>query len=193
MSTIPCLKTPQHQTKSQTNRWLKTILSGILIAIPLYFNELQSSYANNLKGAIARSLPNNEIIKSPEQKGRGKLIVRNGNSLDAIVKLIEPPTNRLIASLYVRSGQTAELTGIPDGSYQIIFAKGSDWNAETSTFTRDVGYIKFERIVEFITRTRPQGNSPVIEITIYKITLHSVPEGTATTTPISASEFNKYK
>jgi ribosomal protein L37AE/L43A len=135
-----------------------------------------------------RTLPSSTVITSPAQSGRGSLEVSNGTSRDAYIKLVAPSSSQLVAAFYVKSNSTFTLQGIPDGVYQVLFVLGEDWDSKTRTFTTNASFSRFDRSLNFVT-TR-QTNST--RYTIFKLTLHSVVGGDATTSPINEQEFTDY-
>jgi hypothetical protein len=55
---------------------------------------------------------------------------------DVVITLVQSGSTTATASMYVRSGATAELTGIPAKTFQIYEASGTDWDASNRQFTR---------------------------------------------------------
>jgi hypothetical protein len=47
---------------------------------------------------------------------------------------------------YLRAGDNFVMYGIADGSYQIRFASGSDWDQEQQSFTHNASSMAFERL-----------------------------------------------
>jgi hypothetical protein len=159
-------------------------------------SDVPVSQANAKTATILASLTspqNGEVLVSPTPYGNGQLIVKNGTSQDAIVKLINPDIDQIVASFYIRAKQTATLKNVPDGSYRIIFTTGKNYNSGTSLFTRNVSYSKFDKIATFSTRVRQEGNSQYTQFSIMQITLHPVVGGNAKTQNIPQREFQKYR
>jgi hypothetical protein len=140
-----------------------------------------------------RSLPNGTVLAPPDPQGYGTLKVDNGTDRDAVVKVIDPQTSQLVGSFYASASQQSELQNIPDGTYEIIFTLGTDWDKAASTFTQNISYSRFGSTPEYTTRERVEGNTVYTDTSVYEITLHPVPSGKVPITTIDLSEFAKYK
>jgi hypothetical protein len=137
--------------------------------------------------------PNGKVLFQLKQKGVGQLTVKNGTAHDAVVKLINPRLNKVVASFYVRANQNAELKDIPNGSYNVVFGTGKYWSPSAARFTKQVSYSMFEKTFDFTTRTRQEGESRVTEYSVFEITLHPVVNGNVKTKNISEKDFQKYQ
>jgi hypothetical protein len=78
-------------------------------------------------------------------------------------------------SIFIQSGNAAQVKSIADASYTIYVQQGSGWNNDLKVFTTDVQYSKFDTTATFATKREREG----IRYTNLSITLHSVPGGTA--------------
>ena len=116
--------------------------------------------------------------------GLGRLQVVNGTDFDAVAVLVESSTNLPRRAIYIRRSETGVLTEIPRGTYQLRFQLGTSWHVNRY-FCRVAGTSEFDRPVDFEEREK----SDSIEYSTFKITLHPVPLGTATTHSILASAF----
>ena len=56
-----------------------------------------------------------------------KLEVSVGSNTDAVIKLINVKSERCIRYTYIRSGETYNITHIPQGKYYLKIAYGKDW------------------------------------------------------------------
>jgi hypothetical protein len=133
-----------------------------------------------------RSLPSSPILLS--QAMGGALQVSNGTNSDAYVKLVEPLSRQLVGAFYVKSNSTFSLEQIPDGTYKVLFVLGNGWNPGTQSFTKNKHFAKFDKSLNFTTRQVSNG----IQYSIFKITLHPVADGNASTSRVNEQEFDSY-
>lgn len=172
---------------------LKRSRVGIAVSLAVLTFGLSVAHLGSVNSAPPRFLPNGTIIaKINPLTGYGKLAIENGTDRDAVVKLVDPKIKRAVASFYIRANNQAELSGISDGSYQIFFTQGTDWDATTARFTKAASYLKFDKMVDFVTKKVEQDGFPLLETPIWEITLHPVPGGNTTSQAMSESEFCKY-
>jgi hypothetical protein len=115
--------------------------------------------------------------------GGGRLHVENGTKHDAVVTLAKG--GRAVRQIYLRSGRDGGFSDIADGRYRLFYASGAGWNSDLGIFTRSVEYNKFDAPVTFTTRTVNNG----VEYTTYEATLHAVPDGQASASPVSANSY----
>jgi hypothetical protein len=119
------------------------------------------------------------ILKPDGLNGENSLKIRNGTGLDAAVKLLtstEPPrTNWMI---YIRSGDTKVIKGIPRGLYLLRFALGTDWYPATRKFLLDREFYQANGDFDF-TEGETESTSGVRSVghTEIDVTLHLVPNG----------------
>jgi hypothetical protein len=116
--------------------------------------------------------------------GLGKLTIDNGRDVDAVAVLASLAGTPLRA-VYVRAGESFTLTSIGDGSYQLYFTVGEDWDLASGRFTRQPRYVRFEKNLDFQTSG--------LTYTAIKVTLHPVPAGTARTQTVSPDDFPRLK
>lgn len=141
---------------------------------------------------LNRSLPFSKVIDSPATTGPGSLKVSNGTSHDAYIKLVEPVSQTLLASLYVKSHSPFTLGHISDGTYQVLFASGEDWDWRAKSFSRSKRFARFDRSLEFATTQRTDETHIYTEYATFELTLHPVVGGNAKTSGLSEEEFNRY-
>lgn len=145
----------------------------------------------------ARSLPASSTISYSARDGSGVLMVSNGTSRDASVKLVNAKEHTLVAHFYVKAGDVYSIDNLPDGVARLYFAIGTDWESAEKKFTRDVSWSEFDRELRFATdvrhsRTR-EGVETITTSAKVEVTLHSVIEGNARTSRISQKEFDSFK
>jgi hypothetical protein len=74
--------------------------------------------------------------------------------------------------------------GIPDGTYEVFFTTGNDWDDVNQRFTRDCSFEKFDDPVEFTTRDLEDS----IEYSIWELSLATL-GGNAPTTLVDPGAF----
>ena len=77
------------------------------------------------------------------------------------------------------------MTGVNDGTYNIFFTGGADWDAGARAFTRDCAFQQFEDRLAF----RTERTSTQIRWSTWKITLQPVAGGTARTSEVDPEDF----
>lgn len=105
------------------------------------------------------------VLESQYLNGNGVLEVDNAQgSSDAIVTLTRISSKIPVYSVYIRKGSTYEIEGLPDGSYNVYFAMGENWDTNKKRFLINPYYQKFEDSFEFYTTAT---HYPGWEITLY--------------------------
>lgn len=135
-----------------------------------------------------RSQPENTVLVSPATDGGGSLQVSNGTNRDAYIKLVEPRSGTLVAAFYVKLNSSFTLEQIPDGTYEVIFVLGEDWDSKAQSFTKSKSFTKFDKSLNFTTTQL----SNEIHYRAFRITLNPVSEGNTTTSRVSEKEFERY-
>jgi hypothetical protein len=130
-----------------------------------------------------------QVIEPLVTEGPGSLNVFNGTSQDAYIKLIDPLSDELVASFYVQSNSTFTLEEIPDGTYEVIFTSGENWDSNTRSFTMSKSFARFDDPLDFNTILLADGGT---EYRTYELTLHSVENGNAQTSGVSEQESAQY-
>ena len=138
--------------------------------------------------ALNRSLPENTVLVSPATNGRGSLKVSNGTNQDAYIKLVDLRSDTLVAAFYVKSNSNFTLKQIPDGTYQVLFVLGEDWDSKAKSFTQSKSFVKFDKSLNF---TTTQLNNE-IHYRAFAITLNPVVGGNTTTSTVNEQEFSRY-
>ncbi len=140
------------------------------------------------------SLPNNKIINSNPYylNGFGELTIDNGTDYDAVAKLIKPSISKSIYSVYMKANSEIVIKNISDGTYELLFCHGQDWNSQNDQFNYNQSFSKFEDSFRFITKEEKKYDGIYDVYSVFEVTLHGVIGGTAQTDNISEAEFNKY-
>ena len=128
-------------------------------------------------------LPTGRISSAFAGWGRGTLDIDNGLGLDAVVRLTQG--GKTVAAAFVGGRDTYKIGAIPDGTYSVFFTAGRDWNEQLGLFTRSCRFDRFDDPLDFETTT----TATSVRWTTFRITLHPVVGGTASTTSIAPSAF----
>ena len=87
-------------------------------------------------------------------------------------------------AVYIQSNSTTTVSGIPDGSYQVLFATGRGYYAAKKSFVSELNCFVFDTNLDY--RTTESIYST------WSITLNAVADGNATTSPVADSRFEDY-
>ncbi|GAA4879587.1 hypothetical protein [Actinomycetospora straminea] len=101
--------------------------------------------------------------------GSGQLTAENGGSTDAYVTLASG--QQVVRGVYVRAGETATVTDVPDGTYEVYFATGTGWNEDIRGFTADRQATRYDDTFPFTTSST--------QATTWTVTLTPVVGGNA--------------
>lgn len=115
-----------------------------------------------------------------------EFVIKNSNSTDAVVLLVNANTGRKTRNEYIRKGNTFTMTGVPNGTYYLEWASGNDWNPNLK-----VGRLKggFQTNKSF-TKTRDRSDwMNVPGYMQWTVTLYSVPGGDVESENLTANEF----
>jgi len=124
--------------------------------------------------------------------GDGKLKISNGCSSHSVVKLVDTTLNQAVYAGFVRANSELNITGIPDGTYRLLFAAGHGWDDIDGRFKQRHGSSEFQNPLVYTTTPITEGNRSGYQYDTMSITLNPVVGGTAKTDSISTSEFEKY-
>ena len=75
------------------------------------------------------------------QQGNGVLRVTNNGDTDAVVTLAKG--GNTVVGIAVQAGQSTELDSIPDGSYDVYYLTGTDWDDVVHMFGRGCQFHRF--------------------------------------------------
>ena len=113
-------------------------------------------------------------------------IIKNSNSTDAVVLLVNAYSGRKVRNEYIRKGASFEMTGVPNGTYYLEWASGTNWSPELKVGKLTGG---FQTKASF-TKTRDRNDW--MRVDGYKqwtVTLYSVTGGDVESESLSANEF----
>jgi hypothetical protein len=132
-----------------------------------------------------RRLATGTIIREAGARdGLGELSIENGRDLDAVAVVSDQSDNPVIA-VYIQSNDRFTITGLRDGTYQLYFSLGEDWDADSARFTRRAEFFRFEELLTFATTATAEGQ----QYTIFQVTLHTVTGGTAPVESLPEGQF----
>lgn len=57
-----------------------------------------------------------------------KFTIKNSNSTDAVVLLVNAYSGRKVRNEFIRKGSTFSMTGVPNGTYYLEWASGNNWS-----------------------------------------------------------------
>jgi len=134
-------------------------------------------------GEQSRRLPNGQFVRPGSRTGKGELTIDNGSDRDTVVTLAV--AGRPAFSLYVRNRSKQKVTGIRDGSYQIYYTTGVDWDPKARAFTRECAFERFDDTFKFKTTQ----SATQVEWTTWSVSLQPVAGGNANTTAVDPGKF----
>ncbi|MFD8782147.1 hypothetical protein [Kitasatospora sp. NPDC059599] len=94
-----------------------------------------------------RALENGAVVRDGGNHGKGTLKFNNNGSVDAVFTLAAD--GKAVASAYAVKGQIATIDGVKDGSYEIFYTTGTDWDSEAKQFTQNCRFVKVGDAHEF--------------------------------------------
>ncbi len=103
------------------------------------------------------------------ESGSGELLVKNGTDGDGVV-ILTTLDDAPVQAAYIRSGESYNMTDIPDGEYGLYFSKGEKWNDKLNVFTEAVSRQRFDDVFDF--------SSTLLTYSSWEVTLYGVSGGT---------------
>ena len=183
---------------------MRKYIIGIILLFALFkyfFNEDSSDNINDNEGNVEKV---EEIVFYPQPEngfspydsyfGRGiydkstynSFIIKNSNSTDAVVLLVDAYSERKVRNEYIRKGETFSMTSVPDGTYFLRWMSGNYWSPDISIgnlkggFQRDLSASQSDDIGDWM---KADGG---VEWTI---TLYTVSNGNMDTESIDLNTF----
>jgi len=124
------------------------------------------------------------FIKPSEMNGMCQLDIINNGADDAVAYL-SSMQKEILAAVYVRGDDYFNLTGIDNGSYELYFRQGENWNASTGRFDVNATSSRMDGTLAFETQKTPEG----VRYTWGQITLAEVQDGNVDTVAVSEEDF----
>lgn len=156
-------------------------------------DNLQNASSNGTEPAVeqaacARQPASGARLDGRRLSGQGHVLeISNGAAGDAIVKVRNADTGRLVTSFFVAQNGTGRLSGIPDGNYSIQYAFGSPLAEDCKSFARITSAGEFPGPKVLVA----EDLGDRVRTTIMTYTLYSVPDGNVVPTDLDASAFNR--
>ena len=75
------------------------------------------------------------LLDLRQGQGKGRLIIDNNSSSDGLVVLVDTIQKPFLA-VYVRSMEKFTIINLTDGTYQVFFTLGTDWDGENRKFQK---------------------------------------------------------
>jgi hypothetical protein len=133
-----------------------------------------------------RRLVTGTFLEDNRGGGHGELTIKNYlNNQDAVAILTPFDSTSPVFAVYITANGALTIPEIDDGLYHLYFSLGEDWDSQQKKFTRKVSRKRFEEPLSFETSE----TSLYIQYTSIEVTLYAVPEGGASTIPVSEAEF----
>ena len=140
------------------------------------------------QAACAQRPASGARLEGQRLSGRGHVLeISNGAAGDAIVKVRNADTGRLVTSFFVAQNGTGRLSGIPDGNYSIQYAFGSPLAEDCKSFANITSAGEFPG-PEALVMERVGNQVRMARLTY---TLYSVPDGNTVPNPLDPSAFNR--
>lgn len=134
----------------------------------------------------------NSIVKNALSSDiyKSSLTMLNGLSEDAYVKIVKD--NLCVASFYVRSNSNFTFTGIPDGTYRVMFCVGFGWDDKTHDFRRGREATEYSNPLNYVTRVVDTDRQRTTYFDRMSLTLNKTENGNTSTTNISPEAFDRF-
>lgn len=138
-------------------------------------------------------LPNGVYLEPPRlTQGHSSLLVENGTSWDAVVKLVKQEAESKITarSVYVRQGESVLLTDIEPGDYILAWCHGTDWDTASKQFNQPMGCFVADKTLTFTESITRDSEGTQVRHKGWRVTLHQVVGGNLGRNSISEEEFH---
>jgi len=124
--------------------------------------------------------PPTGMLEDRSSGGQGELLVKNGTDADALV-VLAGLDDQAVMTAYIRSAESFNMTGIPDGVYRLYFSKGEGLSEATLRFTRNATYRRLDATLEFTTSAS--------QYTGWEVTLYGVVGGNVGSQTVNPAQF----
>ncbi len=122
-------------------------------------------------------------LDPPKGRGLGHLKIENGTTRATQVKLVAPGAAGLVRHILVGAQSTWSGEDIPAGTYRVLYARGTGWDAARRTFACGRQAQQFEQPLDFDESGRSDKK--------WTLTLHTVPGGDARTGEVTEGAFDQ--
>lgn len=187
-------------TPRSTQRLQKVValvgLCGLAAALPSLTFPLQRISFTSLPTSLEEiatlpdlrlpvSLPTGTQITPPVGRGYSQLTVKNGNSVDAVFKLVDVDTGQTLRFMYVQANDNLTVDDLGTCTCDLRFATGIDWDVDQQKFRRNLALSAFSDPTEFAITVK----DAMEYWSTLEVTLHPVVGGNARTETLSEDEF----
>jgi hypothetical protein len=124
------------------------------------------------------------LVDAGGRDGLGTLTIQNGQDRDAVA-VLTTADNKPVLSVSIQAQQTYVISGIRDGSYNLFFELGNDWNDQSGSFNLDSERTRFQD--PFVFHTVPIAGG--LQYQTFTVTFQPVAGGTAVTVPVPPDQF----
>jgi curved DNA-binding protein CbpA len=136
--------------------------------------------------SMEKPLPENGVLRFADRHNYNlarspTFRVINSLNVNALMKLIRVKDGAEVMSVFIRAGQTAEVT-VPVGNYNARIASGQTWYGNVVLFGPTTRYSRLDAILEF---KKTEGS----QLLGNEITLARVKDGNLRQSPLAAAEF----
>ena len=115
-----------------------------------------------------------------------KFIIKNSNSTDAVVLLVNAYSGRKVRNEFIRKGSTFSMTGVPNGTYYLEWASGTNWSTDKKVGKLTGG---FQSNSSF-TKTRDRADWMAVSgYQEWTVTLYAVEGGDVESESLTENEF----
>lgn len=128
-----------------------------------------------------RSLESGTYVVDEGRSGYGRLTIENGLFVDGVVAVIRRGEQDATLAIYVEAKSSATATDIPDGTYEVAFTQGNDWDPSLGRFTKKCDFTKFDEPFPYVTTAETYSG--------WSITLQPIAGGSATASPVRPDDF----
>lgn len=178
--------TVQVDSKASANGWSKIEFGGGSgFVASQYLGEgdgAEAKRADCRRAGIRR--PYSGEVLSQVGRGDHSIQVKAGGNRDAIVKLKDRGGATVLA-MYVRAGESASVSSIPEGVFKFMYATGSSYSDLCGIFLDDVSAASADDYTAYETEYVPGGRYT----TTTQYTLYEVYNGNFTPTPMDPKQF----
>jgi hypothetical protein len=108
-------------------------------------------------------MPSGRIVvdRRPGAPGNGVLKLTDDGDTDALLTLAQ--NGRTVVEIAVRSGESTQLGGIPDGQYDVYYRTGTDWDDVAHDFGRQCQFHRFTAPSTFTSHPVPGGTAYTVQ------------------------------
>lgn len=181
-------------SNSQSNSSVAALASSAIpasnanVISPIPAPQIQSSATATPTPVTVRYSTGTNLIRPSDVGGRGSRQISNGTSSDAIAKLVDSETNKTVRLVYIQASSNFTIGNIRPGNYVLKFSLGTGYDEKAGKFISSQSFAKFDDLLKYTEEETETG----IYFHKKRVTLNPVPNGNASTSPISESDFDNH-